>query len=258
MTPLETLIVSLISAIIGALITWFMTRLSSRRARFIYSVTHNRVGISTEDEIFGSVKLIHNGKDVKNLWLSNVEINNTSLRDFQNVPIQIAVKSPSVKLLNQTIRINDSYPSNVYLDDKYKALISIDKKTGLTEKQKSLYFSTREFNLPNINRGDKIRIMFLVDAEDTSIPELITTINAPGIICKYRPLVNLPLDLNHTILRAIKFGLLISAPSIILIANYFENATYAVLASWILGLLTGSLGFIISKIWDRIRKFLFD
>ena len=73
----------------GFLLSQLTTKIANRRALFTYSVHHSRVGISTDDVIFGSVRVTYNGNPVSNLFSSTVELVNQSMRDFENITVRL-------------------------------------------------------------------------------------------------------------------------------------------------------------------------
>lgn len=80
---------SIISGGLGGIFTaWLIQRILQRRGIFSYSVTHDRVGITTEDPVFGSVAVTWNGDTIPNLFLSTMEMKNESLNDYENVIVR--------------------------------------------------------------------------------------------------------------------------------------------------------------------------
>lgn len=68
---LQSEYVSIIAGGLGGVVTgWLTQRVLNRRGIFSYSVTHNRVGITAEDPIFGNVAVSWNGNPVQNLGSS--------------------------------------------------------------------------------------------------------------------------------------------------------------------------------------------
>lgn len=253
----ELSIVNVLSgAIIGAIVTAFFGLVIKRRARFVYCVSHSRVGESAEDPVFGSIKVSYNDEPAKNLWLSTLEITNTSLRDFKEVPIQISAITPTI-LLNQKVSINNEYPISINWDEDYKKLVTPQEGQKATKDQIRLYNSVRKFKFPVVNRGDKLTFTYLTHTLG-SMPELHATIDSMGIRCKFRPLTNLPLDFSYTILRAIGFGLVFTIPFLVFVTLEVDDSQYSAVFGWTLGFLNGLLGLWIGRIWDKLRISLFN
>ena len=73
--------------------------------------------MSTDDAIFGSVRVTLNGNEVPNLYLSTIEIRNESSNDYENVDIR-AYTNDTLLLSEQTQIDETSYI--LEWSDKYK------------------------------------------------------------------------------------------------------------------------------------------
>lgn len=83
---LQSEYISIIAGGFGGIVTaWLTQRVLNKRGVFTYSVTHTRVGITAEDDIFGNVAVSWNGNPVQNLYLSTIEMKNESMNDYENV-----------------------------------------------------------------------------------------------------------------------------------------------------------------------------
>ena len=245
-----------IGTVIGAVVACIFSMLSQRRAKFVYSVTHSKIGTSTDNPIFGSIKVLYNDLPAKNLWLSTLEITNTSLTDFKEVPIQIVATAPAI-MLNQTLRINETYPNDLHFDDDFKKYLVPDDDNKFTDTQIQLYNTQRCFKIPVVNRGDRLTFTYLTHIPN-GMPELHASIRATGIRCKYKPLTNLPLDLPYTIVRAICFGLVMVVPTLLVVINTVTDAQVSAIIGFFLGFLTSTIGFYIGRVWDKLRNLLFN
>jgi len=245
-----------IAAAIGAIVTWFFGLILKRRARFIYTVAHSNVGVSTNDPVFGSIEVLYNKVPATNLWLSTLEIINTSLRDFKEVPLDITARN-NASLLNETLKVNDTYPSDNYWEENYKQQLSRQEGQEHTDFQINLYNSVRKYKIPVVNRNDKLTFTYLTHTQG-GMPELHATINKEGILCKYRSLRNLPLDLYHTIIRAVGIGLMFTIPLLVLTIFMVDDSRYSAITGWILGFSTGTLGLVFCWAWNKLRISLFN
>ena len=59
------------------------------RGLFTYFVWHNKVGVSVDDAVFGTVRVTWNDNLVANLYSSTVELRNESLKDYENVVVRV-------------------------------------------------------------------------------------------------------------------------------------------------------------------------
>lgn len=245
-----------VAAAIGAIVAWLFGLVLKRRARFVYTVTHSNVGVSSDDPVFGTIEVLYNKVPAKNLWLSTLEITNTSLQDFKEVPLEITVRN-NASLLNETLMVNDTYPSEIYWEENYKQQLSCQEGNEATDFQINLYHSVRKYKIPVVNRNDKLTFTYLTHTQG-GMPELLATINSAGILCKYRSLHNLPLDFYYTIIRAVGFGLMFTIPLLVLTIFIVDDSQYAAITGWILGFLTGTLGLGLSWVWNKLKISLFN
>lgn len=56
-----------IFALGGIAVTWLVQQIQNKRGTFSYNVNHNRIGITTDDAVFGSVGVTLDGKTIPNL-----------------------------------------------------------------------------------------------------------------------------------------------------------------------------------------------
>ena len=83
------LIVALIAAVVGAVLTRLTQRVPNKRGLFTYFVRHDRIGLSADDAVFGNVQVTWNNNPVANLYLSTVELRNESLNDYEDVVVRV-------------------------------------------------------------------------------------------------------------------------------------------------------------------------
>ena len=95
--------IGIVSAVGGIAVTVMAQYILNKRGIFSYNVFHNRVGISTEDAIYGSVKVTWNENPVAHLYLSTVELTNQSMKDYESVVVRIYASN--TQLLTQRTEI---------------------------------------------------------------------------------------------------------------------------------------------------------
>lgn len=142
----------------GVFTAWFTQRALNRRGVFSYSVTHNRVGVSSEDMVFGKVTVTWNENEVKNLYLSTIEMKNESFNDYEHVIVR-AYTSDTL-LMNEQAQIVET-PNHLEFSDRYKAKIFVKDGEVHSANQVALYSGQREYIIPVFNRGQSIRITYL-------------------------------------------------------------------------------------------------
>jgi len=142
----------------GILASWINSKILNKRGVFRYFVTHNRIGLSTEDSVFGRVEVTWNGVTSRHLFFSTIQLSNDSLNDYENVIINCY--TDNTMLLTESTHIIDS-PNVLYQTDSYKKKIYVNNGDTPTENMKNIYHGQREYLIPVFNRGQKIKIEYL-------------------------------------------------------------------------------------------------
>ena len=101
----------------GILTAWLTQRVLNRRGIFTYSVTHSRVGITTDDPLFGSVAVTLNGNKIQNLYFSTIEMKNESLNDYENVVVH--AYTSDTELMTEQTQLQET-PNILEWSEKYK------------------------------------------------------------------------------------------------------------------------------------------
>ncbi len=174
----EKYLLVLATAILSIAVTLITQHVLNRRARFRYFVMHGRVGVSTDDAIFGSVRVTWNGSAVANLYSSTIELVNESMKDFDNIVIRVFTNDTI--LLTQraeilgTTRILNWTP-------EYSELLRVPDGQQPTPQQFDLYGRQRDFLVPTMNRGQVVRLTFLNEARGQIQPTVWLDILHRGV-----------------------------------------------------------------------------
>lgn len=200
----------------GMFVTMLTQYVQSRRGLLTYFVTHNRVGLSTDDIVFGSVRVTWNGNPVANLYSSTIELTNRSAHDFENIKVRAFTNDSD--LLTEKTEIVDTSHFLVWTPE-YAKQMHVEKGSEATPAQIALVRSSREYLVPVLNRGQSIRIHFLNAAKSQEMPTIFLDILHKGIRVEYRNPEELVLGVGRgqaalagTALGFVVVGFLISCP----------------------------------------------
>ena len=155
----------------------------NKRGIFSYNVFHNRVGISTEDAIYGSVKVTWNENPVAHLYLSTVELTNQSMKDYESVVVRIYTSN--TQLLTQRTEIAGTTRLIDFSED-YKKEIAVREGDRPSDSQFNLFRSQRDYFVPTMNRGQILRFQFLNAAISEHQPNIWVDVLHKGVKCKFR------------------------------------------------------------------------
>ncbi len=167
----------------GIFTSWLTQRVLNRRGIFSYSVTHNRVGMTTEDRIFGSVAVTWNGNTIPNLYLSTIDMKNESLNDYENVIV--CTFTSDTKLMTEQSQLLET-PNILEWSEKYKKQLHVEDGSIPTDFQQTHYNGQREHVIPIFNRGQTIRITYLNSAQSSSMPNIWLSTSLKGVKLKFQ------------------------------------------------------------------------
>lgn len=237
-----------LSGVFGVLLTLITQRLLNKRSVFSYTVTHNRVGWSVEDAIYGSVKVTWNNAPVNRLYLSTVEVKNQSMKDHESVVMRVF--SNDTILLTDATRIGNGIEP-VDLTEEYKNKLTVSGDSQPTEEQRDLYHHRRDYFVPVINRGQSLRFELLNAPHTKEEPTVWLDILHKGVICKFQaPSLQIMGVPQPTVIWA---GITVSALGVSAIVALVENLPLVAFLSLAIGWSSAFSGAHTIKLYRRIR-----
>lgn len=178
-------VVSVLLLILGGIVALIFTKISNKTSTFRYLVTSNKVGMTADDEIFGSVRATWEGHEMRNLHLCTIEVENTTSKDFENVKLKI-YSGDNTLLLNQRTEVADT-PYIIPWEDTYNRRMNIPEGEKATDIQIDEYRHNREYELPVFNRGQVIRFSYLcTNPKDDNEPGVYISTSNKGVKLKQR------------------------------------------------------------------------
>jgi hypothetical protein len=211
----------------GVATAFFTQKVLNKRGLFSYFVNHNRVGVSSQDSVFGNVSVTWNGKAVDHLFLSTIELNNESLEDYENVVIQ--TYSNDTSLHTESTQIIGT-PNLLEWTESYKRKLEVPEGGEATETQLNIYRGQREHLIPVFNRGQKVRITYMNAAESTKMPTIWLSATLKGVKVKFKIPQQEILGVSRpraAIIGAL-IGLLLLFPLVIFVKNSWAIALAAI------------------------------
>ena len=242
------LIVALLYVVVGAIITLLIQRILNKRGLFTYFVSHYRVGVSADDAIFGTVRCTWNDLPVANLYSSSVELRNESLKDYEDVIVQI-LTSDTALFSERTALIGTSR----ILDwtEGFKRRLAVPSGSEPTDAQRSLYASEREYLIPTLNRGQRVSFTYLNAARTEQQPTIVLDILHKGVKTKF--LVAQPEFLGVPQFSAAQVGSVVGIVVVAFVIVTVETLWLAAVLSFLCGLLVLLPGTAFIKLWRRFR-----
>lgn len=172
-----------ISGLSGVVLTLITQRILGKRGLFTYFVWHNRVGVSADDAVFGTVGVTWNSNVVPNLYSSTVELRNESLADYQNVVVRVF--SNDTRLLSERADLMGT-TRTLEWSEEFSRRLAVQPGTQPTAGQMVLYGRQREYAVPTMNRGQIVRLTFLNAPDGEAQPTIWLDIVHPGVKTRFR------------------------------------------------------------------------
>lgn len=246
---------AIILLLIGAVITLIFNKLSSKTGVLRYFITHSKVGMSADDEIFGSVRLTWQGHNVRNLYLSQIEIENGTTSDYENFHLKVFTNQETV-LLNQRTEIVDT-PYVVPWDSDYEKRIHVPDGKEASPEQLKEYNHNREYRIPVLNRGQKARLSYLSsNPNDDNFPVVCISTLSKGLKLKEKlqphlvlsPIFGVPIPV--AIIRALILAVLV----VLVCGLWLENIWVASSICMIFGL----SGQVFGAVAYKVERFIVE
>jgi len=250
----STIFVGIASALGGIIITVITQSLLNKRGLFTYHVFHDRVALSADDAVYGSVKVTWNDHPVSHhLYLSTVELTNESMKDFDSVVVRVCTNNtllPSQRtaIVGTTRRID-------FTDEYRKATAVADGKEP-TDAQFEIYRHRRDYLVPTMNRGQILRFQYLNVVHPEEQPVIDVDILHKGVKCKFQ--IPKPQFLGVPRSDAVLAGTLVGLVAVVVVIIYAESLPVAALLSFLIGCLVLVPGTYTVKAWRKIRVWLAD
>ncbi len=179
-------VLSVLSATGGALLTKLFALYRERLTVLEYTVTHDRLGLSSQDEVFGRVCVTWKGNELPNLYASTVTLENSASVDYTNLELKVYT-GRSTLLLNEWSVIADTTYIAQWTEG-FRSSIRVAGDTP-TDAQFWAYYHTREYVLPVFNRGQRLVLSYLTTTLSAAeAPTVWLDMLHPGQKLVFRPM----------------------------------------------------------------------
>jgi hypothetical protein len=219
------------------------------RGLFTYFVWHNKVGVSVDDAVFGTVRVTWNDNLVANLYSSTVELRNESLKDYENVVVRVF--SNDTILLTERSELLGTTRLLGWTDD-FAHRLAVPPGAQATAVQRDLYGRQREYLVPTMNRGQVVRLAFLNAASTENQPTVWLDIVHKGVKVKFRVAHDLFLGTPRP--AAALVGAALGIPFLVIVIAFIDTLWVAAAACLLYGLLVVVPGALSIKLWRSMRE----
>jgi len=241
----EKILVGTITLIIGIVVKHIWDKYINRITRLKYSIWHNYIGSSIEDVQFGSVKLLYNNSELRNLYSSNVIIKNVTGKDLNDLELNISCNDGSLILVSHGRNSNSI--KELEFTTGYREIIGRNNPGDAT-----YIYTRRDYKIPVINRGDVIEITLLTTNFQNNRPVLFVTTEHKGVKLKYyiEPIKMMGVPQTPSVLAGMIASLILCVPLFYYVKNIPLLLALSLLNGWIASL----YGVVILRIFKRIQR----
>ena len=251
------LFVAISSLIIGTIIGSLVNRLRNRMSRINYFTTVMRIGVSTDDPVFGNIRVLLNDNQVRNLYIVTVHIENASNSDIENLELKAYVDQGTALISERTSIHNTSYI--VPWSDAFKQTIAVPQGNTPTPAQFNYYLHTREYCMKALNRFQKAQMIYLCTrSADDLLPSVWLESPTKGVRTKEvaNPTTHTGPILGVPIQKAAIRGIATSILVVVVCGLFLSNVWIASTISMITGITATLWGALEYRLLNGIRRIL--
>ena len=241
----------LFSALAGAALSYLFQIIRNKRGTFSYVVTHNKIGVSATDPVFGDISVTWNDRPIKNLYFSTIELKNESLNDYEDVIFSTYTIDTS--FLSESTDVVDT-PNILNWSDSYLQKIHVEPGREPTDNQFEIYSRQREYVIPVFNRGQIIRINYLNASDSNLMPKIWLSSTTKGVIVKFQTAKSQILGVSQPLAALI--GVVLGISGVVPLVLFTQNPWFIAFVSLVYGFVGQVPGALLVKLSRKIRDTL--
>lgn len=170
---------STISAVVGAVIAYVASKLLGKTKRLRFSTNVERLALTADDPIFGSIRVTWGNNQVRNLFMARVEVENCSNHDFENVELKVYTGNETFLFSERSSVVNSPYI--IPWTPEYKAILVVPAGGTPTPAQWNTYNHSRDYLVPVFNRGQLLQFSYLCSRPaDDLVPGVFVSTQLKG------------------------------------------------------------------------------
>lgn len=223
----------------GAVVTALVAYLRNQLRIVDYRVNHSRLAFSSEDAVFGVVKVSWDGVALPNLFLSEVVVENCSGQDLKDLEFKVFTGEETLLLSEKPELVGSAFP--IDRPEGFKKVLYVPPGAEPTKEQMDIYRHQREYRLSVFNRGDKVIARFLTTVMPGAAgPSVWVDSRHCGVKVRFRPAEQ---EVHAAPLRwAIRLGLATSVVVLLLCWWLINKAWISATVCMVVGLFAQLVG----------------
>jgi hypothetical protein len=180
----KTVLTGLIAFLAGTAVNKIRARVKTLE----YTVHQRPLAATFDDPVFGDVKVMWRGQEVKNLFLTRIDLSNDTSQDIENLVLKVYTAHQNAMLTERTEVVGT--PHIIQHTEEYRASMRLAPGAqGPTQEQFRTYTTHRDYVVPVFNRGQKLVWEYLTNAPPGEMPHLWLSTQHKGIRLMHKPIV---------------------------------------------------------------------
>ncbi len=237
---------------VGAICNHFWARFRGRLTKLRWAVQYHRVAVSAQDAAFGTIQVLHNNRPVNNLRIATLQVQNESVRDLQDVELNIACLDGSTVLVSEGALAGSlqRIPFTVTFDQSLQQ--ALQNPQNLQPATLNYLVTRRDYLVHVFNRQATANFVLLIERNDNNSPNLTVTCDHVGVrLRRHAPAVML---LGENQLYAALVGLAVGFGVILILARFIPSKWVLSFSAWLIGCFGSVIGAMALKCWRQLVR----
>lgn len=267
---------SVVSGSITLVVTLLVLVVRNRRSLLTYHAAHDRIGISTLDNIHGEVTVTVGGNRMQNLYMSNLWLVNRSMRDLQDLEVKVVTGTKDMHLMSEQTHIEgtaeflrhtaeyeeikNELRNAIAQAAEVKAAGDEATATQIEHANAALWrawLTQRCYEVPVLSRGQTITFTYMTNVLSNADPSILISCQKAGVRVKYKqPYQPIWHVWNVPLAEASFCGVVIGVSVWFVVISLVSTSWLAALICLLAGFLSGIPGAALVKLyrwlWDRL------
>ena len=264
---------ALVTGFLTLVVTLLAVVLRNRRSLLTYHVMHDRIGISTRDNIHGEVSVTVGGNPMQNLYMTNIWLVNRSMRDVEGLELKVWAGTDDMRLVSEQTHVEGtveflkhtseyeeikSQLVNAVAEVKEARAAGEDATVAQIDLAQAAnwrtWFTQRWYEVPVLTRGQTIRFTYMTNVLSNANPAIHISCQKAGVRVKYKQLHQPTWHLWGVPLVEASFsGIVIAALVWLVVISSISTLWLAALLCLVMGLLGNIPGAAIIKLYRWLR-----
>jgi len=236
----------------GAVCNHFWARFRGRLTKLRWAVQYHRVAVSAQDAAFGTIQVLHNDRPVNNLHIGTLQVQNESVRDLQDVELNIACLDGSTVLISEGALAGSlqQVPFTAAFNQSLQQ--AFQNPPNLPPGTLNYLLTRRDYLIRVFNRGATANFVLLIERNDNNSPNLTVTCDHVGVrLRRHAPAVML---LGENQLHAALVGLAAGLIIILVMARFIPFKWVLGFSAWLVGCFGSVIGVLVLRCWRQLVR----